>query len=310
MKRLKGPELKLSELKVPDFLKDLYWDLRDRHLVPLVALAVVAIVAVPILLGGGSKQEPDAGVAAPGLASGSSASERAQLTVVQAEPGLREPSKRLAGRPSKDPFHQHYTGPVFNHGGGAPEEASTTVTSEASTTGSSGGPSEASAPSPSPKSPVEPAPAESSPGGSGGEGSSNAGSGSGGGSPGQITLYTFAIDVSVARSEATASDAKKMGEPKTMHEVLPTTALPSQKTPVVTYLGVDPKNGKKALLLVSPEVESVFGDAKCLSGTTSCQLLELEPGLPEVFVYGPDRARYKINVRKIEPVQSGKVAAP
>ena len=55
MKRLKaGPELKMPDLKVPDFLVDLYWDLRDRRLLPLVGLAIVAIVAVPFLLGGGS----------------------------------------------------------------------------------------------------------------------------------------------------------------------------------------------------------------------------------------------------------------
>jgi len=55
MKRLKkGPELKLSELKVPPFLTDLYYDLRDRRLLPLVALVVVAIFAVPFLLGGES----------------------------------------------------------------------------------------------------------------------------------------------------------------------------------------------------------------------------------------------------------------
>lgn len=310
MKRLKGPELQLSEMKVPDFLKDLYWDLRDRHLLPLIALAVVAIVAVPILLGGGSKQEAESTAAVPGLANGSAVGERARLTVVQAEPGLREPSKRLAGLRSKDPFKQHYTGPVFNRGGGAPEEASTTVTSEASTTVSSGGSGEAPSPSPSTESGAGPASAEPSPGGSGGKGGGNGGGGSGNGVSGQITLVTFAIDVSVAHSETTPSGATKMGEPKTMREVLPTTALPSQTTPVVTYLGVDPKSGKKALLLVSPEVDSVFGDAKCLSGTTTCQLLELDPGLPEVFVYGPGQTRYKVNVLKIEPVKSGTVAAP
>ena len=48
----------MPELKVPDFLRDLYYDLRDRRLLPLVALVIVAIVAVPFLLGGGSKEEP------------------------------------------------------------------------------------------------------------------------------------------------------------------------------------------------------------------------------------------------------------
>jgi hypothetical protein len=299
MKRLKGPELKLSELKVPPFLTDLYWDLHDRHLLPLIALGLVAIVAVPILFSGGSKQPPEVSGAASPLASGS-ASEAARLTVVPAEPGLREPSKRLAGRPSKDPFKQHYTGPVFNGGGGAPaSEISTTETSGGSTTvTSSGGSTESASQSPSP----EPAPAESGAGGSGGSADD--------GSPDQITLFTFAIDVKVAHTEATKSGAEKMGDPTTLHEVLPTTPIPGKKAPVVTYLGPDAKNAKTALMLISPEVDSLFGDAKCLSGVATCQLLALEPNIPEIFVYGPGQTRYKIELLKIEPVKTGRVSAP
>ena len=46
----KGPEIKLPDLKVPAPLVDLYYDLRERHLLPLVAVLLVAIVAVPIAL--------------------------------------------------------------------------------------------------------------------------------------------------------------------------------------------------------------------------------------------------------------------
>ena len=64
----KGPDLKLpsfsslrrskgggegggSGLQAPDFLSDLYYDLRERRLLPVILLVVVAIVAVPFLLG-------------------------------------------------------------------------------------------------------------------------------------------------------------------------------------------------------------------------------------------------------------------
>src|SRR6202007_2472550 len=40
----KGPELKFSEVKVPGFLYDLFYDLKERHLLPLVALLIVAMV--------------------------------------------------------------------------------------------------------------------------------------------------------------------------------------------------------------------------------------------------------------------------
>ena len=56
MKRPKGPELKMPEMKVPPFLTDLYYDFRERRLLPLIGLVVVAIVAVPFLLGNGSEE--------------------------------------------------------------------------------------------------------------------------------------------------------------------------------------------------------------------------------------------------------------
>ena len=53
----KGPELKLPDFKVPDFALDIYYDLRERHLLPLVAILLVALVALPIVLSGGSSSD-------------------------------------------------------------------------------------------------------------------------------------------------------------------------------------------------------------------------------------------------------------
>ena len=47
-----------------DMLKDLYRDLRDRRLLPVVIALAVAIVAVPFLLGGGSEPVPPTAPAA------------------------------------------------------------------------------------------------------------------------------------------------------------------------------------------------------------------------------------------------------
>jgi hypothetical protein len=51
----KGPELKKPNLNVPPVLGDLYYDFRERRLLPILALAVVAVIAVPFLLGGDSQ---------------------------------------------------------------------------------------------------------------------------------------------------------------------------------------------------------------------------------------------------------------
>jgi hypothetical protein len=69
-------------------------------------------------------------------------------------------------------------------------------------------------------------------------------------------------------------------------------------------MGISPKT-RKPLFLVSTDVSAVFGDAKCVTGSESCQLLELEEKLPETFVFGANDVRYKITVLDVEPVTTG-----
>src|SRR5436189_246821 len=100
MKKLKGPDLKMPDFKVPAFVSDLYYDLRDRRLLPLVGLVLVAIVAVPFLLSGGSEEQGPPRIVPPE----SSSANASQLTVVAATPGLRAYKQRLRSRTPKDPF--------------------------------------------------------------------------------------------------------------------------------------------------------------------------------------------------------------
>ena len=81
--------------------------------------------------------------------------------------------------------------------------------------------------------------------------------------------------------------------------------LPARKTPAATYMGVS-SDGKKALFLISSDVESIFGEGKCLIGSQTCQLLALEPGLPETFVYGPQERTYRIELLKIDETLTAK----
>lgn len=298
MKRLKaGPELKMPDLKVPDFLVDLYWDLRDRRLLPLVALAIVAIVAVPFLLGGGSDEEE----AAPAIVGASSApspeSAGAKLTVVEAKPGLRDYRKRLREHPT-DPFVQRYTSPQL--GGtklGGAEEGSASSTSTATTTTSS--------------STTKVTKTEKSDGTTTTEVVSETGSGSspGGAGSGEVTLFAFAVDLKIVRTETKPDGSKETSDPEVRHRVLPPAALPSEKEQAVTYMGISPKT-QQPLFLISDAVSSLFGEAHCLSGAETCQLIEVAPGLPMTYVYGPSSIRYKITVLKVEPVAAGQADAP
>ncbi len=286
MKRL-GPELKMPDLEVPDAVKDLYYDLHDRRLLPLVGLVLVAIVAAPFLLGGSSEEAPPPPVA---QAQGSAALEGAEassLTVVQSTPGLRDYRKRLARRQPTNPFKQRFTHVDLSGAQLNPQtesSAETTITSTTST-------SSVELPESSPET-TAPSPESSSDGGlppSGGNGDE------------RLTFYTFAIEVRIAQNGGKGRESKQ--EPVERERVLPLTPLPGEKAPVVTYMGASKKG--KALLMISNEVKSTFGDAKCVSGEEVCQLLEVESGQPTTFVYGYNEVRYTINVLKIYPVVTG-----
>lgn len=279
MKRLKGPELKLSELKVPPFLRDLYWDLRDRRLLPLLALVLVAIVAVPFLLGGksgGTEFSGGAAIARP--SAGGAEPGGSHLIAVEATPGLRNYHKRLGHRSPTNPFKQRFTAPQvadaqlqLEEGG----EASSSPSTGASTGGESSGGGSTT---------------ESSPSG-----------------PDRFTRYAIAIDVKVTTTETSPNGKKETSGPVLHKRVIPVAPLPSDKVQAVAYMGpsTDISHPNNVILLVSDAVTAIFGEGRCLSGTEVCQLLELEPGMPETFVFGPESTRYKIVVLNPRPVPVG-----
>jgi hypothetical protein len=289
MKKLKGPELKMPELKAPTFLADLYCDLRDRRLLPLVALALVAIAAVPFLLGGEVEQPvlPAAGAGAAALEA--SAGKTSKLTVVEATPGLRDYRKRLRDRSPTDPFEQQYT----ESAGGSTEGAS-----------SSSGSGEESVTTES-----LPATVEVETGGSSGGGSSNGSGGSGGSGPSQGTqLIEFVFDVQISHTETTTDGKQRMSEPEVRRRVPALAQLPGKKVPVVTVAGLNLHNGQ-VWFLVSNEVRSLDGDFSCVTRTPAgiCELLEIEPGFPLELTYGPDKALFRLKVTNVDAVAAGKI---
>jgi hypothetical protein len=306
MKRLKGPELKMPEMKVPPFLEDLYHDLRDRRLLPLVGLVLVAIVAVPFLLGGGSSEVAEEPETSAVDALKEAAGHTSALTVVEAQPGLRDYRKRLEHESPTDPFHQRFTGSQTkgganlpeptgegSGGGGGGEKTSTSTT----TSGEAGG----SSPAPSPAAPPAPSPEEGSGGGLPPSGS-DAGNTD---NPPSAVIYAFGVDVRIVHSSGSDADGtKKTDDPVVRNRVLPPAPLPGKKTGVVTYLGLSPKT-ESPLFLISTEVTGVFGEGKCVSGTDTCQLIELEKGFPETFVYGEKEDRYKITVTGVHFIVTG-----
>lgn len=295
MKRPKGPELKMPDLKVPTLLADLYYDLRDRRLLPLVGLVLVAIVATPFLLSQGSEAEEPIPVPEAIQALKESGGQRTStLTVVEANPGLRDYRKRLRRRKPLDPFRTF----------GKPNLKGAQL-GDGSEEGEGGGGSGSSAPTTSTSTTVKKTKESSkttsttkttthtngSGKGSGGDGGSTAGGGK------EATTYTIDVQITIATdSGVTVNPVERLG-------VLPLTQLPGSEAPVVTYLG-PASGGTKALFNVSKEVSAVFGEVKCVSGTDTCETIELEPNFPVTFVYGSDQTRYRIKLMSIAPAQS------
>jgi hypothetical protein len=268
----KGPELKLPDLKVPDFLLDIYYDLKERHLLPVVAVLLVAIVALPMVLSQGpdsSSEETDG----PAIATPSTAVPTPSLVVAKATPGLRDYHHRLAQTHAKDPFVQKYATPEgegseSSSSEGAAEtstettESSTETTETTTTTESNGEP----------------------PAGS------------------HLQYYSFAIDIRVVP----VSSGKNKPEPSVRHNLPEMTMLPSRSVPALTFIGVT-KDEKSAVMLVSDKVTGLFGDGVCAVGSEACQLIALEPGIPETVVYGADSRTYRIELLKLSLITTDKL---
>jgi hypothetical protein len=299
MKRF-GPELRKPELRVPLFVSDLYYDLRDRRLLPLLALILVAIVAVPFLLSGGSEKPVAELKPIGGSPQASASANGSSITVVQAEPGLRNYKRRLAGRKPTDPFKQRFTAPVLKEGTqSAAAETSATAPSAPSTqanpvTLETGTPNPGNSVSSEPATPLPSTPpASPPPGGSSGHTQEIPAQ--------QNGFYAFAINVQITKAVTKEDGTIEKSDPATHKEVLPPGPLPGNKAPVLTYIGASTKTGHP-LFVVSSEVTAVSGEGKCAGGTGKCQLIELEPGFPETLVYGAGQTQYTFKVLRVYPV--------
>lgn len=278
----KGPELKRPELKVPDFLLDIYYDLRERHLLPLVALLIVAIVAVPFLLGG-SSSDPETGESEAATPSTSAAVPTSKLVVAKSTPGLRDYRRRLDDQHAKNPFVQQYSG----------EEKAANEISGTEGSPSSDGSEESSVTIESSESSTETTEATQPSEKGGGEPPEN----------GQLKYYSWAIDVRVT---PVPSEKEKKPEPSVRNNLPDMTMLPSRSVPALTFIGVT-KDTKRAVMLVSDKVTGLFGDGVCIVGSEACQLVALEPGLPETVVYGGDSRTYRVEVTKLSLLKTDKL---
>ena len=81
---------------MPNPIKNLFQDLRNRKMLPLVALLIVAIIAVPLLLKTDAEQAPPTALGTADTAGDVPGSEITDPVVLAEVPGIRDYHKRLA----------------------------------------------------------------------------------------------------------------------------------------------------------------------------------------------------------------------
>ena len=276
----------MKNVRPPQFLGNLYRDMRDRHLlIPAVAL-VVALLAVPVLL----KSHSSATTPAVAVGNATKSDSAAVPAVVTQQLAGTQYQKRLDHLTSKNPFHQQFTTPpasaqvhVTSSGTGASTSTSSTATSTSTGTGS--------LPASSPTSSTPSTGGTSSP-------PVGATSPSTGSSPSATDtkptshLYTYRVSV-------------KVGEPGQLAarpEVDSLALLPSKSRPILSFLEA---NGKQALFLVSTDVDSVKGDGRCVPRPADCQYIVMRAGDKASFHYAPSNKRFNLVLKDIHAVEIG-----
>ena len=254
----------MSSPRTPRFVSDLARDLRDRRLLlPAIAL-IVALIAVPVLLSSGSEPAPPP-TSSAALGDEATAVESA---VVSEGLGIRNYRKRLATLERKDPFRQRYASPtrasVSIEGG---EGGSTTSLSEtdvsATATGSGvtdGAKASATETTTTDTTATETTHVDETVTEIDGQPAQSP-------KP-EIRFYAGRIDVAVG----------KLGEVKKIRDVRYLDFLPSDKTPVASFISLDGA-GDSAVFALSGDVVETSGDGRCApKAVDGCQFLTLGIG--------------------------------
>jgi hypothetical protein len=250
--------------RIQKFFGDVVYDLRQRNLLLVGIMLVVAIVAVPVLI---SASGPGASPGPVGLTANASAEAHpeGESAVLAYQPGVRNFKQRLNDLSSKDPFKQQYsaaaaTAPALDQG----TSTSTSGSTPGTTLGSTGS------------------------GGTGGNGS--------GKSKGKTKVKTetqtvvYETDVLVGESGGALTRLNRIPQFQ---------FLPGPDKPVLVYLGTT-SGGTQALFLVSTDVSSVGGQGTCFPTADKCQLLGLNPGQSADMAYTPDGKTYHVQVAQIK----------
>jgi hypothetical protein len=252
------------------FFRNVYADLVERRLLPLAALLVLALVAVPLVL---AKSMPNAPFASAAPAPHTSIPSSEAAVSLMSPDGDKS---RLNGLKANNPFLQRKVArraaPTVHAASGATGAGPATASSSGSTSSSTG----SSSPSP--------ASSTSSSGGSSSGASSpspSSSSPSSGASHKAVTPVKHAGEATRYRVPVAVLRFGRAGHRGARSSLDSLSSLPRGHTPVVVYVGML-GDGKTAEFLVASHVKAQ-GDGSCRPSSRSCRTVRLRAGQIEFF---------------------------
>ena len=236
----------------PKFVDDLYRDLKDRNLLPLVALLVVGIIAVPIALSVSSDTPPPPAASAELVPADAP---EAQAAVLAENPGLRNYKQRLEALKAKNPFEQQFefSGLDETSVEGAVEESGVVETGAG---GVSSGAGSAEVGSTSGETITETTTPSADVDTTAGET--------------KIRFYTHRLDIAYG----VEGDVKKEKNVKVLDLL----------DPVGAFIGAS-EDGARAFFMLSRDVTAVSGQGRCVPSPSNCEFLSLKEGQSETLTY-------------------------
>lgn len=257
------------------FFKNVLHDLVEKRLWPVAIALVAALVAVPIVLGGGSSDAgaPATDVAASttnGLANHRDVAREAVVSLEDQAAGKVDRSGKV-----RDPFVQHHQPKPVKV---VVAKTTSTPAPSSETTAATGGTGDSSTPTtPAPAKPTTPAK--------------------------KPTVSADAYRVKLSFGE--------VGAEKSYDNVARLTPLPSSDNPFFVYLGIEGDDVKSAVFLISADAVA-NGDGTCKPSATDCQQVVMQAGDTEFFDLQSGTAgvvQYELDLKSIKKYTAASTAS-
>ncbi|MEX1141689.1 MAG: hypothetical protein WD993_02245 [Thermoleophilaceae bacterium] len=253
-----------------DLLQDLWYDLREKRLLPVVLVLALGIVAIPAVM---MKSSAPAPTPTATVAPAEEEAPRVELHTENASASGKGSSLDVLAE--RNPFKPPKS--VTSTGGSATASSATAGASDEGSDEGSGGSGEA---------------------GSGGDATGDSGDG------GSVTPAPEPVPDPVTTAYSYVADVTfwNGNQRRTIKGLRKLDMLPSQAAPVLIFMGTGPKGGN-AVFLVDSTLKAA-GEGRCKPGPANCAFVQIGPGSEHAFTTEAGDS-YRIRIDEIRRVKAG-----